>query len=291
MGASHSPSAGFPPGTSPVMPLEWPAMVIVFTANPLVPNPEDSNPYPTGTPSLVHFLSAPPRAPPQLFGAAITPGPWLREWFVGAAAPFPKPRDGRDSAIPRRSPPALTLEYFTTSNFNKARKCKREGACLHMPPTLLTNHRPVCAHRMAHHGDYGHRRPAVAETGAPPPTQKPLPAGENNARSSLLPSSVSLSHSLSFGRAGRHHFGSTSRRLRQDMISQPVEGRLPIPPPPPFFRPCTPAVFLAFLISTSLPLSFPSFGRGKRAFFGFPPERWRPNVSSHRYRRKKEKCP
>ena len=103
-------------GTSPVMPLEWPAMVIVFTANPLVPNPEDSNPYPTGRASLVHFLSAPPRAPPQLFGAAITPGPWLREWFVGAAAPFPKPGDGRNSAIPRRSPPSLTLEYFTTSN-------------------------------------------------------------------------------------------------------------------------------------------------------------------------------
>ena len=98
------------------MPLEWPAMVIVFTANPLVPNPEDSNPYPTGRASLVHFLSTPPRAPPQLFGAAITPGPWLREWFVGAAAPFPKPGDGRNSAIPRRSPPSLTLEYFTTSN-------------------------------------------------------------------------------------------------------------------------------------------------------------------------------
>ena len=64
MGASHSPSAGFLPGTSPCMPLEWPAMVIVFTANPLVPNPEDSNPYPTGRAYLVHFLSAPPRAPP-----------------------------------------------------------------------------------------------------------------------------------------------------------------------------------------------------------------------------------
>ena len=208
-----------------------------------------------------------PAPPPQLFGAAITPGPWLREWFVGAAAPFPKPRDGRDSAIPRRSPPALTLEYFTTSNFNKARKCKREGACLHMPPTLLTNHRPVCAHRMAHHGDYGHRRPAVAETGAPPPTQKPLPAGENNARSSLLPSSVSLSHSLSFGRAGRHHFGSTSRRLRQDMISQPVEGRLPIPPPAPLFSTLHPGSlprFFDLYLSASL---FPFFWAGQTGFF------------------------
>ena len=97
-----------------------------------------------GLSCALSLRSAPP--PPQLFGAAITPGPWLREWFVGAAAPFPKPGDGRNSAIPRRSPPSLTLEYFTTSN--KPRKCKSfsaEGGGMpapaphssHQPPARL----------------------------------------------------------------------------------------------------------------------------------------------------------
>ena len=73
------------------------------------------------------------------------------------------------------------------------------------------------------------------------------------------------------------------------MVSQLVGGRLPIPPPLFDLAPLA-AVFLAFLIFTSLPLSFPSFGRGKRTFFfWFPPERWRPNASSHRYRQREKK--
>ena len=92
MGASHSPSAGFPPGTSPCMPLEWPAMVIVFTANPLVPNPEDSNPYPTGRASLVHFLSAPPRAPPPALWSGHYTGPLAAGMIRGGCRTIPEAR-------------------------------------------------------------------------------------------------------------------------------------------------------------------------------------------------------
>ena len=79
-------------GTSPVMPLEWPAMVIVFTANPLVPNPEDSNPYPTGRASLVHFLSAPPRAPPPALWSGHCTGPLAAGMIRGGCRTIPEAR-------------------------------------------------------------------------------------------------------------------------------------------------------------------------------------------------------
>ena len=74
------------------MPLEWPAMVIVFTANPLVPNPEDSNPYPTGRASLVHFLSAPPRAPPPALWSGHYTGPLAAGMVRGGCRTIPEAR-------------------------------------------------------------------------------------------------------------------------------------------------------------------------------------------------------
>ena len=59
-GASHSAFPGFSPSTSVVVPMLWPAMLLMFTANPRLPK---LDPLPD-RPSLVHFLASSPRAPP-----------------------------------------------------------------------------------------------------------------------------------------------------------------------------------------------------------------------------------
>ena len=74
-GASHSAFSGFSPSTSPDVPMSWPAMLLMFTANPLLPKLEDSTPCPTGRPSLVHFLASSPRAPPPALWSGHYNGP------------------------------------------------------------------------------------------------------------------------------------------------------------------------------------------------------------------------
>ena len=145
---------------------------------------------------------------------------------------------------------------------------------------------------MAHHGDHGRRRPAVAETGVPPapPTQKPLPGGREQ-RSILPPPPLCLSFSLPFLRAG----GAASFWVYLEAVAVgygfPTGRGVFAHPPPPFFRPCAVGGWLPrFFDSLPLCLSLSLLlGGANGPFFGFPPGRWRSNASSHRYRRKKEK--